>query len=332
MTIRNGPLFAVSVVLTALVVAAPDMPTAVEPAGDRGEAAVSVAADTRALAMPSDKITSVPLFIDSTVTKLMDEGHVVGTAVAVVHEGRTVLLRGYGKSGTAVDPSRTIFRIGSVTKPFMAVAALQLVDAGKLDLHRDIRQYLPDLSLRYGATAHQLLTHTAGFGEKFAGGFTASPERLQPLAEYLRRYATQVRRPGRAYSYASANYAVLGGLVETLSGATYEEYLADRIFEPLGMTTTTAYQFDRHIKGDLARGYRWLGSLHEPIPYRFTQTRRAPSVPRPETCGSLCWRCSPTCRSEIVECSRQSRRPRSWLPNTRPIRTSRQPRTRRVIG
>jgi CubicO group peptidase (beta-lactamase class C family) len=73
---------------------------------------------------------------------------------------------------------------------------VQLADEGALDLHRDIREHLPDLGLEHAVSAHQLLTHTAGFGEKFAGGFTSLPGRLQPLADYLRRYALHAVRPG----------------------------------------------------------------------------------------------------------------------------------------
>ena len=70
--------------------------------------------------------------------------------------------------------ARTVFRIGSVSKTLTALAVLQLVDAGTLDLQRDVREYLPDVPLRYGATMHQLLTHTAGLDERFAGAYTDS--------------------------------------------------------------------------------------------------------------------------------------------------------------
>src|SRR4029453_315238 len=113
-----------------------------------------------------------PALISEVVPKLMEQPPVPGTAIAIVEHGRIVLPRGYGYSrldpNLPVDASRTLFRIGSVSKVFTSVAALQLAEAGYLDLKRDIRGYAPDISLRYGATTHQLLTHTAGLDEVFS--------------------------------------------------------------------------------------------------------------------------------------------------------------------
>jgi CubicO group peptidase (beta-lactamase class C family)/uncharacterized membrane protein len=231
--------------------------------------------------LPLEKIQALPAFIDATVPQLMKQRHVVGTAVVIVHDGQVVLLRGYGKArlddDSSVDPSRTLFRIGSVTKVFTGIAAIQLAEAGTLDLHRDVREYLPDVRLRHGTTVHQLLTHTAGLDERFAGAYTASPEHLQPLAEHLRRFMPdQVFRPGTASSYSGYNYALAGLAVERLSGRRFEDYVAERIFRPLRMTSTTAYQpppADR--SRDLARGYGWTRGRHVPVPYNYTQA--APS-------------------------------------------------------
>jgi CubicO group peptidase (beta-lactamase class C family) len=226
--------------------------------------------------IPRNKINGLPAFLDTTIPQLMAQGHVVGAAVAVVHEGHVLFLRGYGTSRldtmSRVDPARTLFRLGSVTKPLTALAAMQLVDAGTLDLHRDVRAYLPDIPLRYGATTHQLLTHTAGLDERFAGAYTDSPEHLQTLSDHLRRNPPeQVIPPGRAYSYSNYNYALAGLVVERLSGLTYEAYMADRIFKPLRMTASTARQPpEPDMALALARGYRWIDGRQDAIPYRFT--------------------------------------------------------------
>lgn len=231
--------------------------------------------------LPLDKIETLPAFVDTMVPKLMAQQHVAGTAVVLVHDGRVVLLRGYGKahvdSGVGVDPSRTLFRIGSVTKVFTAAAIMQLVEAGKIDLHRDVRHYLPDIRLRYGATTHQLLTHTAGLDERFAGAYTDSPKHLQSLSEHLRRYTPeQVFRPGSASSYSNYNYALAGLVIERVSGLTYDDYLVNRIFKPLRMTSTTVRQPPlAEQAGDLARGYRWADGRHVPIPYNYTQATPA---------------------------------------------------------
>jgi CubicO group peptidase (beta-lactamase class C family)/uncharacterized membrane protein len=235
-----------------------------------------VASRAEAQGIPPKTIDSLPAFMDATVPKLMEQAHVMGSVVGVVYDGRIVLLRGYGQSrldsDRRVDPLHTLFRIGSVSKFFTAVAALQMVDAGKLDLQRAIRDYVPDIPLRYGATTHQLLTHTAGLDERFAGAYTDAPDRLTSLSDHLRLDPPkQVIRPGSVYSYSNYHYALAGLVVERLSGLTYDTYMADRIFNPLRMTATTAHQPpEPNTANDLARGYRWADGHQEQLPYRFT--------------------------------------------------------------
>jgi CubicO group peptidase (beta-lactamase class C family) len=178
-----------------------------------------------------------------------------------------------------VDAARTLFRIGSVTKPLTAAAVLQLVDEGTLDLHRDIRDYLPGLSLRNTVTAHQLLTHTGGFDERFVGGFTRAPEALEPLADHARRRAIAAMPPGLYYNYNNTNYTLAGWLIERLSGRPYEAAMAERLFAPLKMTATTAHQppGPTLVEGRAA-GYSWDGTAYHALPFRYTQSRPAGAV------------------------------------------------------
>ena len=221
--------------------------------------------------------------VDSSVRRLMAELHAPGTAVAIVHEGRVLFLRGYGvarvETNTPVDAATTLFRIGSVTKPLTAAAVLQFVDERALDLSRDIRTYLPDLSLRYGVNAHQLLTHTAGLDEKFAGGFTREPDDLQPLAEHVKRRSHAAMPPGLYYSYNNTNYSLAGRLVERLAGRPYEEAMAARLFTPLMMTHTTARQPpEAALAGGRSIGYAWDGTAYRALPFRYTQSRSAGAI------------------------------------------------------
>jgi CubicO group peptidase (beta-lactamase class C family) len=231
----------------------------------------------RAQDIEVERIDTLPALVDATVPALMEAGHVPGTAVAIVHKGRILLLRGYGQSqldpAAQVDPVWTSFRIGSVSKALTALAVLQLVDAGALDLQRDVRQYLPDVPLRYGATMHQLLTHTAGLDERFAGAYTDSPEHLELLSEHVQRHPPeQFTPPGRFYSYSNYHYALAGAVIEQLTGLRYEQYMADRVFGPLGMVATSAYQPPRLApERALARGYQWRGDEQAALPFRFTQ-------------------------------------------------------------
>jgi CubicO group peptidase (beta-lactamase class C family) len=231
-------------------------------------------------AIRPDAIATLPALVDASAPKLMQQEHAPGTAVAIVHGGAIVALRAYGlarvETNTPVDVSRTLFRVGSVTKPLTAAAVLGLVDDGRLDLFRDVREYLPGLDLPYGVTAHQLLTHTAGFDVKFAGNFTRSPEALEALAPYLRRSIRTAVQPGLFYSYSSSNYAVAGWLLEQLSGMPYDDAMASRLFTPLGMTATTTRQppEDALLDGR-APGYAWDGAQYRALPFRYTNTAPA---------------------------------------------------------
>lgn len=242
-----------------------------------------LAVSARAQGTPRARIEALPAFMEVTVPKLMEQGHVPGVAVAVVHDGRIILLRGYGQSrlddGAPVDPSRTLFRIGSVSKVFTSVAALQLAEGGTLNLQRDSRAYVPDIPLRYGATTHQLLTHTAGLDERFAIASNRPPDRLPSLAERLRlRPPKQVIRPGTAYSYSNSNFALAGFVVERVSGLAFEEYMADRVFGPSRMSATTARRPPDRNLADLARGYRWTGNAQESVPQRSGSTDPAGGI------------------------------------------------------
>jgi CubicO group peptidase (beta-lactamase class C family) len=299
---RGRTAFGLSIAASAAIILSPevvpDLPRfdstrASEP--PEGHPAVLARGETRAIALegdssttriPAARIETLPQVVDAAVPGLLEQHHIVGAAIAVVHDDRVLLLRGYGKprldSQHDVDPARTVFRIGSVTKIFTAAAALGLAERGLLDLDHDVRDYLPDVPIRYRTTTRQLLTHTAGFDEKLAGGYTESAENLQPLADHVRRYARQIKLPGGAYTYSNTNYAVAGLIVERRSGVSFEDYLARHVFEPLGMSATTAHQPRESDGGiEVARGYRWRGGKYEPLASRFTQSGPAGAVTAP---------------------------------------------------
>jgi CubicO group peptidase (beta-lactamase class C family) len=196
--------------------------------------------------VPDATYDAIPTVLDSAVAKLMMENHVPGAAVAVVHRDKVIYLKGFGEpvvgGGASVSPSTTTFRIGSVSKLFTAIAALQLAEASKLDFGRNVSDYSLPFSIDYPTTMHQLLTHTAGFDERLAGAYTDTPP-LPRLSDHLRlAQPRQVFEPGTAYSYSNYNYAVAGAVIERASSQRFEDYLADHVLKPLRMEATTAYQ------------------------------------------------------------------------------------------
>ena len=202
-------------------------------------------------------------FLDSDMAEL----HVPGAVVAIVYKNRVVMLRGYGvaniESKTAIDPYRTIFRAGSVTKPLTAVAVMQQVEQGRLAPDTDVNRYLRDFKvpLRFGrpVTVSELLTHTAGFDVELAGTAARSEKEVRRLGEYLREHLPPlVRSPGSTIAYSNHGFALLGQIVEQLSGEAYPAYMKRHVFEPLGMTSSTI-EFTPDVEARAATPYEPRG-------------------------------------------------------------------------
>jgi CubicO group peptidase (beta-lactamase class C family) len=192
--------------------------------------------------------------------------HVAGATVAVVRDGKVLFAKGYGHAdvaaGKPVDPERTLFRIGSVSKLFTWTAVMQLVEQGKLDLDTDINTYLDfEIPATYPEpiTLRHLLTHTPGLEEDGRDLFTEDPNHLTPMGEWLPRHMpARVRPPGLFSSYSNWGTATAGYIVERVSGMTYDDYLDQRILGPLGMTQATARQpLPASLAPDMSEGYAW---------------------------------------------------------------------------
>ena len=156
---------------------------------------------------------------------------VPGLAVGIVRRDRIVYLRGFGTTtGRGITP-QTPFLIGSLSKSFTALAVMQLVEAGQLDLDAPIYQYLPwfrlgDVEASRTITVRQLLNQTSGLPTS-AGFFT-------PDADSLGK--TELAHPvGQVYQYCNLNYQILGLLIEAVTGQTYAAYVQEHLLDPLQM-------------------------------------------------------------------------------------------------
>lgn len=182
-------------------------------------------------------------FFDNTITALMDGTGIPGVTLSVVQNGEVILLKGYGvadiKTGEPVDPETTVFRIGSITKLFTAIAALQQVDAGTLDLNTDINQYLfpyqvPD-TYPEPVTAHHILTHQSGFDVDISYLYGPRFKTDKLSTEEIERRFIRVRRPGEVASYDNLGFGTLGMVIDSASGSSYDRAVRKGIFRPLGM-------------------------------------------------------------------------------------------------
>ena len=194
---------------------------------------------------------------------------VPGLALGIVEDGRIAYVRGFGKaddSGRAVTP-QTPFIIGSVAKSFTALAIMQLVEANKIDLDAPVQRYLPwfrvaDEKASAEITVRHLLNHTSGIstktGRSYQGDGDTSDTALEQAVRKLK--SAELTAPvGSKHQYSTINYSVLGLIVQTVAGQSYESYVQAKILDPLQMRNSFTSETAAQPAG-LATGYNyWFG-------------------------------------------------------------------------
>lgn len=208
--------------------------------------------------------------IDAYIENHMAEHQIPGLALSIVHNDEIVYTQGYGVAGpdgTAITP-QTPFIIGSTSKSFTALAVMQLVEAGKIDLDASIQDYLPWFSLADPEQAQQitvrhLLTHTSGFsslqGDKDILNDDTSDEALEANIRELAD--TSLSRPvGESFEYANTNYDILGLIVQTVSGQSFEDYIEEYIFTPLEMNNSYTSKAEAEANGLVVGHTYFFGS------------------------------------------------------------------------
>jgi CubicO group peptidase (beta-lactamase class C family) len=223
---------------------------------------------------------SLEASLDQIITRSLARTHVPGAVVAVVRDGRVLFLKGYGfadlTSRRPVVPDRTVFRVGSVSKPVTATAVLQLAERGRLRLDEDVNRSLrdmqvPDVSIAGTApvTPAALLTHTAGFDTSLIGTAVPRTAEILPLGRYLAGHLPpRVRPAGRILAYSNHGYTLLGHLVEAASGVPFPRYMEDNVLQPLGMRRSS-FGVRPDLAAERATGYE---------PAADGRYRRAPAV------------------------------------------------------
>jgi CubicO group peptidase (beta-lactamase class C family) len=211
--------------------------------------------------------------IDAYISEQMQADHIPGVALGLVHNDQVVHVRGFGsadQSGRAVTP-HTPFILASVSKSFTALAIMQLVEAGKIELNAPVQRYLPwfrvaDPVASTRITVRDLLYHTSGIPS--SGYVCQADQATMTLEQYVRSLATlTLDRPvGSRPDYCSTNYDVLGLIVQTVSGQPYATYVQQHIFAPLQMPDSFASEQEARRDG-LAQSYRWFFGVSTPINY-----------------------------------------------------------------
>lgn len=222
------------------------------------------------------------VWLDGYMPYALRTGDIAGAVVVVVKDGQILTQRGYGWSDVAkrkpVDPERTLFRPGSVAKLFTWTAVMQLVEQGKVDLDEDVNTYLDFRIPPFDGkpvTLRQAMTHTTGFEETGKNIIFYEPSRLMSLGDYLKAWIPKrIFAPGTTPAYSNYATALAGYIVERLSGQSFDDYIEQYIFAPLGMKNSTFRQpLPPHFRAMMSQGYP-VGSGE---PSRFELVGPAPA-------------------------------------------------------
>jgi CubicO group peptidase (beta-lactamase class C family) len=224
-------------------------------------------------------------FIRSIVPDLMRGEHIPGAVFVYVQNGKMISNEGFGyanlETKQPVEPGKTIFPIGSISKVFTATALIQLADRQKIDLNADINSYLKKLKVpeAFGQPIKgaQLLSHTAGFDEIRPGTQAGSPSAILPLHQFLKNRLVRVDPPGVITSYSTYGITLAGLLVEELSGVSYETYLNRNIWKPLEMNRTHI-STPPHLAASVAIPYGVEKDTPVKVDYEWYHTLPASSI------------------------------------------------------
>ena len=228
-----------------------------------GPSAAAPAAQVVPSAAPALTKADVDLWLDGYMPYALRTGDIPGAVVTVVKDGQILTTRGFGYADrdkrTPVDPYKTLFRPGSISKLFTWTAVMQQVEAGKIDLDADINTYLDfKIPPRNGkpVTTRQLMTHTAGFEEVVKELiFYGKPEPV--LGDYLKNHVPKrIFDAGVTPAYSNYATALAAYIVERVSGEKFDDYLDQHVMGPLKMSDTTFRQpLPANLVGHDATGY-----------------------------------------------------------------------------
>src|SRR5512132_648905 len=223
--------------------------------------------------------TDFETFLDALIPSQLRNRNIAGAVVSVVKDGQVLFQKGYGYADVEekkpVLPDQTLFRPGSISKLFTATAVMQLVEQGKLDLDRDVNDYLDfPIPKTYPepVTLRQLLTHTGGFEETLKNLFVAHESDIKPLRTYLvNEMPARIFPPGKIPSYSNYGFTLAGYIVERVSGEKFERYIENHILKPLGMNNSTFDQpLPPQLTSQMSKGY--LSASKKPRDFEFVHS------------------------------------------------------------
>lgn len=212
-----------------------------------------------------EKIMQAFPVIDKIFKDYADSNHLPGVAYGLVVDGKLVYKGNIGYTDIEKKipvTSSSLFRIASMSKSFTCMAILKLRDEGKLNLDDPAYLYIPELkNLKYPTadaphiTIRHLMTHAAGFPEDNPWGDRQLADNDKDLMDLIKNGTSFSNVPGIGYEYSNLGFALLGYIVKNVSGQSYQQYINEKIFKPLGMMNTK-WEYAEVPASQLAHGYR----------------------------------------------------------------------------
>src|SRR6266487_506204 len=218
----------------------------------------------------------VEAFLAGVMPLQLAREDIAGAVIMIVKDGKVLFKQGYGyadvEKKVAVSPDETLFRPGSVSKLFTWTAVMQQVEQGKLNLDRDINDYLDfKIPEAYGKpiTLRNLMTHTPGFEELAEEVVVPGANDLKPLGDYLKhRIPARIFPPGVTPAYSNYGATLAGRILERVSGQPFNDYLDEHIFKPLGMSHSTCREpLPGNLSSLMSNGYKVASQPAEPFEF-----------------------------------------------------------------
>jgi len=260
--------WALTAIAALAIPAAAQSPTQLQPTKPTAAVLPTQAPATGAAPASARELTQadVDAWLDGFMPYALKAGGIPGAVVVVVKDGQPVTMRGFGyadvKARKPVDPDTTLFRPGSVSKLFTWTAVMQQVQAGKIDLDKDINTYLDfKIPEKFGKpiTMRHLMTHTAGFAEtaKYLINFDKQPP--MPLDKALSRWVPErIYAPGTMPAYSNYGASLAGYIVQRVSGEPFNQYIQRHILQPAGMQHSTFVQpLPAQFAPTMSQGYEY---------------------------------------------------------------------------
>lgn len=240
-------------------------------------------------AAQSDDVATLTNQFDTLVPKLLEQAHVPGASMALIHNNEIVWSQGYGLADEDYQThvtADTVFSVESISKALTAWEIMRLVEAGKIDLDAPVNQYLKSWQLTAlgrndpdQATIRRILSHTAGLNVDGYRGFNADTGYLPPLPDFLDGKGNGLQpvqviiTPGRRFMYSGGGYTILQLMIEDITGEAFQDVMQTDLLDRLGMTRSkfqwpagmpnmaTSYTTSGNVDSDLVHEDQAAGGL-----------------------------------------------------------------------